>query len=68
MTLSRNILAKSIFLIANKMDLEGSEENLAMFRTRFPKVDIIPISADTGQGLDDLRIMLDSEVSQKIQK
>ena len=50
------------------MDLEGSEENLAMFRTRFPKVDIIPISADTGQGLDDLRIMLDSEVSQKIQK
>jgi GTP-binding protein len=55
-------------VIANKMDLEGAEENLAIFKQRFPKVDVFPISADTGQGLDDLRIMLDSEVSQKIQK
>jgi GTP-binding protein len=55
-------------VIANKMDLEGSEENLAMFKTRFPKVEIIPISADTGQGLDDLKVMLDSEVSQQSRK
>ena len=55
-------------VIANKMDLEGSEENLAAFRLRFPKVEIVAISADTGQGLDDLRVMLDSEVSVQLKK
>jgi len=55
-------------VIANKMDLEGSEEYLAAFKLRFPKVDTIAISADMETGLDDLRVMLDSEISQKTQK
>ncbi|MGJ8633127.1 MAG: GTPase ObgE [Luteolibacter sp.] len=55
-------------VIANKMDMEGSEENLTNFRNRFPKVDIVAISADTGQGMDDLRLVLDDELSRKIQK
>ena len=49
-------------IIANKMDLEGAAENLAIFRQRFPKIDIVPISADSGEGLDDLRQLLDNEV------
>jgi len=49
-------------VIANKMDLEGAAENLEMFRQRFPKAEVIPISAQQGQGLDDLRQMLDNEV------
>jgi len=44
------------------MDLEGAAENLAIFRQRFPKIDILPISAESGQGLDDLKQMLDNEV------
>ncbi len=55
-------------VIANKMDLEGAEENLTAFKNRFPRVEVIAISADKETGLDDLRVMLDSEVSQKIQK
>ena len=55
-------------VIANKMDLEGSEENLTAFKHRFPKVEVIAISADKGDGLDDLKVMLDSEVSQRGRK
>lgn len=56
-------LAKFPWLvIANKMDLEGSAENLANFRLRFPKVEVVPISADLGDGLDDLKVVLNREV------
>lgn len=50
------------FIVANKMDLEGAVENLSALRQRFPKVTIVPISADTGEGLDELRQLLDNEV------
>lgn len=53
-------------VIANKMDLEGAEENLQAFRQRFPKVEIVPISAEAGIGMDDLKQMLDNEVGHKL--
>lgn len=43
-------------VVANKMDLEGAEENLGFFRNRFPKVPILPISAKEGEGLADLKV------------
>jgi GTP-binding protein len=49
-------------VIANKMDLEGAAENLENFRSRFPKVDIIPISAENDLGMDDLKQILDNEI------
>ncbi|MGJ8673304.1 GTPase ObgE [Rubritalea sp.] len=49
-------------VVANKMDLEGAEENLANFKIRFPKVKIIPISAESELGLGDLREYLDETV------
>jgi GTP-binding protein len=49
-------------IIANKMDLEGAAENLEVFRSRFPKIDILPISAESGLGLDDLKQALDNEI------
>ena len=52
-------------VIANKMDLEGAEENLAAFRQRFPKAEVVPISAGLGEGLDDLKQMLDNEVGHR---
>jgi GTP-binding protein len=55
-------------IIANKMDLEGATENLAIFRSRFPKVDIIPISAESETGLDDLRQALDNEIGYRPDK
>ena len=52
-------------VIANKMDLEGAEENLAAFRQRFPKAEVVPISAGLGEGLEDLKQMLDNEVGHR---
>jgi GTP-binding protein len=42
-------------IVANKMDLEAAQENFAHLRQRFPRQEIIPISADTGLGLDVLK-------------
>lgn len=55
-------------VIANKMDLEEAKGNLEDFKTRFPKVEVIPISAESGEGLGDLKVMLDSEVSHRAGK
>lgn len=49
-------------VVANKMDVEGAEEKLGYFRNRFPKIDIFPISAETGEGLDELRKDLDQRI------
>jgi GTP-binding protein len=43
------------FVIANKMDLPGADENLAALRKKFPKIDIVPISAVKGEGIDELK-------------
>lgn len=50
-------------VVANKMDLAGSAENLELFRERFPKVKIIPMSADKEEGIGDLRSYLDETVA-----
>jgi len=43
------------FIIANKMDLPGENENLNALRKKFPKIDIAPISAAKGEGIDQLK-------------
>ena len=43
------------FVIANKMDLLGADENLATLRRKFPKIDIVPISAAKGDRIDELK-------------
>ena len=45
-------------VVANKMDLEGADENVEMFRQRFPKVEVVPISAEKEEGLEALREIL----------
>lgn len=46
------------FVAANKMDDPNAEENLRHFRQRFPKLDIVPISAELGEGVGDLKARL----------
>ena len=41
--------------VANKMDLPDAAENLKALRKRFPKIDIVPISAANGEGIEELR-------------
>lgn len=50
---SRDVYAKPQILAANKMDLEGAQENLARFRKAIKKK-IYPVSALKKEGLEDL--------------
>src|SRR5438132_11626838 len=43
------------FVIANKMDLPGADENLNALRAKFPKIDIVAISAAKGEGIGELK-------------
>jgi GTP-binding protein len=43
------------FVIANKMDLAGTKENLKALRGKFPKIEIVPVSAAKGEGIEDLK-------------
>ena len=47
--------ARAWFVVANKMDLPGAKENLKALQERFPKLQILPTSADKGEGIDDLK-------------
>src|SRR6058998_394503 len=47
--------AGSWLVIANKMDLPNTEENLKALRTRFPKLDIVPTSAVRTEGIEELK-------------
>ncbi len=40
------------------MDQEASQENLENFRQRFPKQEIIPVSALSGEGIAALKARL----------
>ena len=43
------------FIVANKMDLPGAEENLKAIRKQFRKIDAVPVSAAKGEGIDALK-------------
>lgn len=60
---SEEVAEKPWIVLANKMDTEAGKENLGAFQQRFPKLEIIPISADTGEGLDIVKQRLNDLVS-----
>jgi GTPase len=49
-------------VVANKMDLPNTKENLETLRERFPKVSIVPISAAKGEGIDTLKEALSEKI------
>ena len=50
---NKDILKKPEIIIANKMDLPGSEDNLAKFKEKYPDTLVIPISAMYQQNIDE---------------
>jgi GTP-binding protein len=42
-------------IVANKMDLPEAADNLRQFKQRFRKIEVFPISAEQGEGLDRLK-------------
>lgn len=47
--------SRAWFVVANKMDLPGAKENLKTLQERFPKLQILPVSAAKGEGIDELK-------------
>ncbi len=64
---------KKEIVVANKMDLDGSKENLDRFKKKYPKVEVLEVSAATKEGTKELIFRLkeileslpDEEVYQK---
>ena len=48
------LLKRPQIVVANKMDLDGSKENLIKFKEKFNDLKVIPISAYTKDNLDEL--------------
>ena len=48
-------------ILANKMDLPDADENLKKFKRKVRR-DVIPISAEDGEGIQALKALLKAEV------
>ena len=53
-----NLDKKKVIIIANKMDIDGANDNLEKFKKEYPDLDIIAISAFSLDGVEDLVIKL----------
>ena len=51
---NEKLLLRPQIVVANKMDLQGAEENLEEFKKKVPGVTVVPISAYTRNNLDEL--------------
>lgn len=52
---SEKLSEKDLFVVANKMDLPGADENLEVFKIHYPEIDIIETSAATKDGIEKLK-------------
>ncbi len=59
----KDLAKRSWIIVANKMDLPDSEEKLAEVKARFPRIKVIPVSADQGTGMDKLAAELRKRVA-----
>ena len=45
-------------VVANKMDLPEAAEKMKAFRKQFKQLEVLPISADQGEGIEELKARL----------
>jgi len=57
---------RSSAVIANKMDIAGARENLRRFKSKFRKVKMLPISAKDGEGIEEIRSLLESTLADPV--
>jgi GTPase len=55
--------SRAWFVVANKMDLPGAKENLKALQEKFPKLQILPVSAAKAEGIDELKRALASRIA-----
>ena len=53
-------------VVANKMDLPEAKEKLKAFRRRYKKVEIFPVSANRGEGLEELKLRIGELVGPEV--
>jgi GTP-binding protein len=51
----KDLAERPWLIIANKMDLPGADEMLATLRHRFSRVEILSVTAATGEGISELK-------------
>ena len=59
------LAARPWCIVANKMDMPESEANLKEFRKRNKGVTIIPVCAELGEGIPELKALLQEKVEEK---
>lgn len=52
------LCAKPFLVVLNKIDLEGARSRVSDFRKAFPSLNLIEVSAETGEGLETLKEQL----------
>jgi GTP-binding protein len=52
-------------VVANKMDVPEASEHLAAFRKRFPKVEVWPVSAESGMGVAEFKERLAERIGRR---
>lgn len=52
---SEKLKEKDLFVVANKMDIEGAKDNLEIFKLNFPELEVIETSAATTEGVEKLK-------------
>ena len=63
---SDELSSRNWLLIANKIDIEGAKDNLEVLKIRFPNLEIIPVSALSGEGIDQLKTRLKDLIGKEI--
>jgi GTP-binding protein len=58
------VSSRAWFVVANKMDLSGAKANLKALQEKFPKVQILPVSAAKGEGIDNLKQALATQITE----
>lgn len=49
---------KKLFVVANKMDLAGADENLERFKVKYPDLEVVETSAASTQGTKELKYFI----------
>ncbi len=63
-----NLLKRPSIIIASKMDIENSKENLAKFQKKYPNLKIYPISSIYNEGIKELITDLNKLVKENADK
>ena len=63
---SEELASRDWLLIANKIDVEGAKDKLEVLKIRFPNLEIIPASALSGEGINQLKLRLRDLIGKEI--